>query len=108
MTMIDEYAMPASLKRIIKRLSARQGVIGVVIVDPDGFVLDTQMDHLQAEIIAGYVQIIIGKTIDTIRTVKSFREITSITIELHTKELIITPDPNDLFTIVILRDKSLD
>ena len=48
----DEYNMPGVMKNVIKRLSAREGVLGVVLVDPDGLTLDTNLDQLQAEMIS--------------------------------------------------------
>ena len=101
----DEYNMPGVMKNVIKRLSARQGVLGVVLVDPDGLTLDTNLDQIQAEMISGYVQVLIAKTNDAIRSVRNAGELVTITIELETKELLITPDTDGAFTIVILRQK---
>ncbi|MFW9929000.1 MAG: roadblock/LC7 domain-containing protein [Candidatus Thorarchaeota archaeon] len=102
---IDEYHLPSIMKNIIKKLSARQGILGVVLVDPDGFTLDTSLDQLQGEIISGHVQVLVSKIKETINTVKNSGVLISISIELETKELIITPDSDGQFTIVVLRQK---
>ena len=102
---IDEYHLPAMMKSVIKKLSARQGVIGVVLVDPDGLTLDTSMDQLQAEIISGWVQILISKAKETAKTVKGAGEIVSMAVEADSKEILITPDTEGKFTIVVLREK---
>ncbi|MHA1989844.1 MAG: roadblock/LC7 domain-containing protein [Candidatus Hodarchaeales archaeon] len=102
---IDEYHLPSVMKNIIKKLSARQGILGVVLVDPDGFTLDSNLDQLQAEIISGHVQSIISKVKDTVKSVKNSGEMISISVELESKELLITPDQEGAFTIVVLRQK---
>ena len=102
---IDEYHLPSIMKNIIKKLSARQGILGVVLVDPDGFTLDTNLDQLQAEIISGHVQVVISKVKDAVKTVKNAGEMISVSVELETKELLITPDSDGQFTIVVLRQK---
>ncbi|OLS25598.1 MAG: hypothetical protein HeimC3_13460 [Candidatus Heimdallarchaeota archaeon LC_3] len=102
---IDEYHLPSIMKNIIKKLSARQGILGVVLVDPDGFTLDTNLDQLQAEIISGHIQVIISKVKDTVKSIKNSGDMVSISVELETKELLITPDSDGQFTIVVLRQK---
>lgn len=102
---IDEYHLPSIMKNIIKKLSARQGILGVVLVDPDGFTLDTNLEQLQAEIISGHVQVVIQRVKDVVKSVKNSGEMVSISVELETKELLITPDSDGQFTIVVLRQK---
>ena len=51
------------------------------------------------------MQVLIAKTHDAIRSVRNGGELVTITIELETKEILITPDTDGAFTIVILRQK---
>ena len=44
------------LKNTIKRLSSREGVIGVIILDKDGFTLDTDLPAEKSEKLAGQTQ----------------------------------------------------
>ena len=105
MSAIDEYQLPGIMRNIIKKLSAREGIIGVVLVDPDGFTLDTNMDQVRAEIISGFVHGLVIKAKEAIKSVKNSGILTSMSIEMDTKELIITPDPDGQFTIVILKER---
>ena len=97
--------LSASFNRVLTRLSARQGVIGVIICDSEGFTLDSNISPEQSEFISAHVNEIISRVNDVTKAAErlSIGGLTAISIELETKELYIVPDKAG-FTIVILRE----
>ena len=91
----------------MKRLSARQGVIGVIICDNDGFTLDSNLSADQSEFISAHVNEIISRVEDVTKAAErlhsDWNKLTAISIEMESKELYIVPDPAG-FNIVILRE----
>ncbi len=100
-----ESNLSSSFHRVLTRLSARKGVIGVIICDDEGFTLDSNLSTDQSEFISAHVNEIISrvKDVNNDETRLSMGELTAISIELESKELYIVPD-NAGFTIVILRE----
>lgn len=101
----DEFALPAILQNTVKKLSAREGVIGILICDIDGLTLTTNLSGTQSELISAQVSSLVSKTIRVMDSVKTAGELSSIFIEMNTKELIITPDQEAGFIIVVLKKR---
>ena len=103
------------LKNTIKRLSSRDGVIGVIIMDKDGFTLDTDLPAIQSEQISAHVGTIINRVMDVVnagQTVKNVKknnilystgELKEILISLETMELLIIPNQEIGFNVVLLQ-----
>ncbi|MHA2363018.1 MAG: roadblock/LC7 domain-containing protein [Candidatus Hodarchaeales archaeon] len=105
----DEYSPSAVFSRVTKRLSARQGVNGVIICDREGFTLSSNLDADYAGRISAHVTEILSRTKDVTHVAKresllgELTAISAISIELNKKELYIVPDKAG-FIIVILRE----
>ncbi|MFW9992236.1 MAG: roadblock/LC7 domain-containing protein [Candidatus Odinarchaeota archaeon] len=103
--MSDEYMLPQILDRTVKRLSAREGVLGILIIDKDGLVLRSNMPPDDAERIAGYVSSMVTKVYRVIDNIDQVGELASIFIEIPKKEVIVTPDLDAGFTIIVLKER---
>lgn len=104
------------LKNTIKRLSSRHGVKGVIILDKDGFTLDTDLPPDQSEQISAHVGTIINRVMDVVnaeQNVKNLRKdneiysagkLKEILISLETMELLIIPNEEIGFNLVLVQD----
>ncbi len=100
----DRFVIHEVLDNTIKRLMARKGVRSVTLMDFDGLPLRSSLDTRNAEIIAAQVSALIKKA-QTLQDSIKQGKLLSIFIEMPKSELIITPDMEAGFTIVVLRDK---
>ena len=101
--MSDEYMLPQILDRTVKRLSAREGVEGILICDKDGLVLRSNMPPDDAERIAGYVSSLVTKVYRVVDHIPKVGDLSSLFIEIPKKEIIVTPDLEAGFTIVVIK-----
>ena len=102
----DSYVIPQALQNIIKRLSAREGVEGILVCDTDGLPLKSNLDRKEAEIISAHVGSLVQKVLSTVDAIEEWGELASIFIEMGPRELIITPDLAAGFTIVVLKKRT--
>ena len=109
------FTVPILLRNTIKRLSNRQGVIGVIITDKEGFTLDTNLPKEKSETISAHIGVVISRVMDVIHksqhvknlkkgTFYSCGELKEISIQLETMELLIVPNPEAGLNIVILQN----
>lgn len=109
------FNIPIILRNTIKRLSNRQGVIGVIITDKEGFTLDTNLPKEKSETISAHIGTIISRVMDVVNksqhvknlkkgTYYSSGELKEIAIQLETMELVIVPNQETGLNIVILQN----
>ena len=110
------FKIPIILRNTIKRLNNRQGVIGVIITDKEGFTLDTSLPKDQSETISAHIGVVISRVMDVVNksqrvknlkkpgTVYSSGDLKEISIQLETMELLIVPNKEAGLNIVILQN----
>lgn len=109
------FNAPVVLRNTIKRLSNRQGVIGVIITDNEGFTLDTNFPKDKSETISAHIGVVISRVLDVVnksQNVKNLKKGTSyssgelkeILIQLESLEMLIVPDKDTGLNIVILQN----
>lgn len=109
------FSIPMILRNTIKRLSNRQGVIGVIITDKEGFTLDSSLPKDKSETISAHIGILISRVMDVVnksQSVKNLKkgeiyssgELKEISINLETMELLIVPNKETGINIVILQN----
>lgn len=109
------FNIPIILRNTIKRLSNRQGVIGVIITDKEGFTLDTNLPKDKSETISAHIGVVISRVMDVVnksQNVKNLKkdsiyssgELKEISIQLETMELLIVPNYEVGLNIVILQN----
>lgn len=109
------FKVPMILRNTIKRLSNRQGVLGVIITDKEGFTLDTSLPKDQSETISAHIGVVISRVMDVVNksqdvknlkkgTLYSSGELKEISIVLETMELLIVPFTDAGLNIVILQN----
>ena len=109
------FSIPVILRNTIKRLNNRQGVIGVIITDKEGFTLDTSLPKEQSETISAHIGVVISRVMDVVNksqnvknikkgTLYSCGDLKEISIHLETMELLIVPNEEAGLNIVILQN----
>ena len=112
------FNVPIILRNTIKRLSNRQGVIGVIITDKEGFTLDTNLPKDKSETISAHIGVVISRVMDVVnksQNVKNLKkggyyssgELKEIAIQLETMELLIIPNEEVGLNIVILQNLAM-
>lgn len=104
------------LRNTIKRLSAREGVIGVIIMDKDGFTLDTDLDARYGEKISAHIGSVISRVMDVVNAGQSVKHpkkqneiwslgsLSQILITLNnSQELLIIPNQELGYNLVLLQ-----
>lgn len=102
--MKDSFATPSILQATVKKLSAREGVRGILVCDAEGMSLQTTLPSERAEAVSAHISSLVSK-INSVKDELDQGELASIFIEGDKSEVIITPDFESGFTIVVLRDK---
>ena len=112
------FNVPSILRNTIKRLNNRQGVIGVIITDKEGFTLDSSLPKDQSETISAHIGVMISRVMDVInksQNVKNLKkgtyyscgDLKEISIELESMEILIVPNQEVGLNIVILQNRTM-
>jgi predicted regulator of Ras-like GTPase activity (Roadblock/LC7/MglB family) len=103
------------LRNTIKRLSSREGVMGVIILDKDGFTLDSDLDAKQSEKISAHIGSLVSRVLDVVnagQNIKNLKknnqkwslgQLSQILISLETIELLIIPNEELGYNVVLLQ-----
>lgn len=103
------------LRSTIRRLTSRQGVIGVIIMDREGFTLETSLSTVQSEQISAHIGTVINRVLDVVnagQSVKNLKKnniysmgsLKEISINLETMELLIIPNQEIGYSLVLLQN----
>lgn len=98
-----EYNIGSIINSVIKKFSSRPDITGVIIFDEEGFPLSSNLPAEQSELISAHASDILQKSLDTIKSVKHAGELTSISVETNSIELIFTPDKDLPLIFAIMR-----
>ncbi|MHA2103003.1 MAG: roadblock/LC7 domain-containing protein [Candidatus Hodarchaeales archaeon] len=101
-----EYNIGSIIQNVIKKFSSRPDISGVIIFDEEGFPLSSNLPSEQSELISAHASDILQKSLATIKAVKNSGELTSISIETNTRELIFTPDKDLPLIFALVRNLS--
>lgn len=102
----SEYSLSAVFRNTIKRLSARKGIVGVIICDREGFTLGSNLPTEQSETISANIGILISRVLDVVAASgKYVGELQTFTVFFEGKQLLISPDLERGFTVVLLKEK---
>lgn len=102
----NEYVIPQVLQNTIKRLAARKGVRGILVCDEDGLPLKSNLAQSDADMVSAHIAMLVRKVRSVSEAINHGR-LHSVYVEMHDQEIIITPDPQAGFTIVVLKDRSI-
>ena len=105
----------STLRNTIKRLSSREGVIGVIILDKDGFTLDTNLSPTQSEKISAHIGSVLSRVHDVVIAGQKIKnpkknnkiwclgDLNQILITKETVELLIIPNEELGYNVVLLQ-----
>ena len=101
-----EYNIGSIISNVIKKFSSRPDVIGVIIYDLEGFPLASNMPAEESELISAHAAYILQRAKMTAKAIKNSGEVSSISIETDSRELIITPDRELPLIFAVMRKTS--
>ena len=101
----DSFAVPEMLRRTVEKFSQREGVKGILVCDKEGLTLQSNLPTTDAETISAHVASLVTKVYRVAEAIGK-GELSSIFIEMMQHEVLLTPDPESGFTIVVLKEKS--
>ena len=98
-----EYRIGSIISNVIKRLSTREDVVGVIIYDLEGFPLASNLPPEESEMISAYASHILSRSRITVKSIRNSGDLKSISIETASRELLITPEQDMPLIFALLR-----
>lgn len=99
------------VRSTLLRIGGHKGVVGYMILNPkDGSVMecvgfgnDKALTEKYADILLGFVQL----TVSTVRTLDRDDDLTFLRMRWRLREILIAPDLNSDYTLVVVQDQAL-